>query len=413
TNAGGPGILALDALEEAGLELAPLTDETKAYLQQRVFPAASVENPVDILAGAGPATYAICLDALLSDETVDAVVVLQAPQDWFMPVSVAEVVGEVANSPLGRHKPILTALMGLASTSEATQVLHQRKVPNFAFPERLGSTLRAMWDRRQWLDALDEESTPAAIDGHDLDTARMVIEASGQIVRERTDNLLAGASWMPADQVEALLNAYNIRTPRSGMAPNLEQALSMAKTVGYPVALKLASEGVSHKTDVGGVVLNINSPVELDTAFNELMAHLKQRAPQLTIIGGVYVQQMIRGDAELIVGVVRDPQFGPLVMAGTGGTQVELTRDVAFELAPLTRKQANSLLDRTAAHALLAGYRGAPPADREAAVDAIINLAQIAIDWPEISEIEVNPLIVMGSDQGVYAVDARVRMVVD
>jgi acetyltransferase len=330
-----------------------------------------------------------------------------------MPVSVAEVVGEVANSPLGRHKPILTALMGLASTSDATQVLHQRKVPNFAFPERLGSTLRAMWDRRQWLDSLDEESAPAAVDGHDLDTARMVIEASHQVIRDQTDNLLNAACWMPADQVEALLNAYHIRTPHSGMAPNLEQALSMAKTVGYPVALKIASEGVSHKTDVGGVVLNINSPVELDSAFNDLMAHLKQHATQLTIIGGVYVQQMIRGDAELIVGVVRDPQFGPLVMVGTGGTQVELTRDVAFELAPLTRKQAHDMLDRTAAHALLAGYRGAPPADREAVVDAIMNLAQIAIDWPEVSEIEVNPLIVLGGDQGVYAVDARVRMVID
>ncbi|MBN1564496.1 MAG: CoA-binding protein, partial [Anaerolineae bacterium] len=155
TNSGGPGILALDALEAAGMQLAPLTDETKAYIRQRVPAAASVKNPVDILAGPGPATYALCLDALLTDPTVDAVVAITAPQDWFAPLSLAEVIGEFT----GRGKPILATIMGLASVSDATAVLHRRHIPNFAFPERVGSTLAAMWRRRQWLDA--QEHTAA------------------------------------------------------------------------------------------------------------------------------------------------------------------------------------------------------------------------------------------------------------
>ncbi len=412
TNAGGPGVLALDMLEEAGLALAPLTDQTKAYLRQRVFAAASVQNPVDILAGSGPATFALCLDALLADETVDAVIVIQAPQDWFSPLSLAEVIGEVATSALGRHKPILTAIMGLASTSEATQALHRRRVPNFAFPERIGSTLGAMWQRKQWLDALADRPAPTEIEGSDVETARMVIEAGLDVCRQRAESGLPGSDWLPPDQLEALLSAYRIRAPHSGLAPNLEQALPLAETVGYPVALKLASSGVTHKTDVGGVVLDVESPEELRDAFEGMMARLKDQAPDLTVIDGVYVQQMVPSGAELIVGVVRDPQFGPLVMVGKGGTQVELTRQVTFELAPLSRRQAGKMLDRTSASTLLAGYRGAPPADREAVVETIMRLAQIALDWPEVAEIEINPLIVMQEGEGVYAVDARVRLAV-
>lgn len=416
TNAGGAAILAVDALEDAGMQLAPLTDETKTFLRGRVFAAASVENPVDVLAGAGPATYAVCLDALLSDETVDAVVVIQAPQDWFAPVSLAEVVGEVANSLLGRRKPILSVIMGRASTSDAIQVLHRRRIPNFSFPERVGSTLGAMWRRKQWLDALSDREEPEPLEDRDLETAQAAIQAGLEVDRLHSDEARANGlpltqkGWMTPDQVEILLKAYHVPTPRSGLATNLEQALPLAETVGYPVALKLAASGVTHKTDVGGVILGVDSPDVLRRAFDDLLDRVMERAPDLSVVDGVYVQHMARGLTEVIVGVVRDPQFGPLVMAGTGGTWVELTRDVAFELAPLTRGQANDLLERTAAGRLLAGYRGVPPADREAVVDTILRLAQIALDWPEIAEIEINPLIVRGVGEGATAVDVRARL---
>ena len=395
TNAGGPAILAADALEEAGMRLAPLTPDTKAFLRRRVFAAASVENPVDVLAGAGPATYAVCLDALLTDETVDAVVVIQAPQDWFKPASLAEVVGEVANSPLGQQKPVLTAIMGVATAGEATQILHARRIPNYQFPERVGSTLAAMWQRCTWLDRAEVEPAPERPGGISADDARQAIEA--------------GPGWLAPDRTEALLRAYGIPVPGSGLASDVEGAVALADRLGYPVALKLAAEGVTHKTEVGGVALNIRSAEQMRTEWDAMMRRAAERDPAAVVQGG-YVQQMLKGAVELIVGVVRDPQFGPLVMAGTGGTRVEVTRDVAFDLAPLSTRQASDLLEQTSAGKMLAGFRGAPPADRDAAVDVMVRLAQIMFDLPEIAEIEINPLMVMPRGEGAAAVDVRVRV---
>ena len=413
TNAGGPGIIALEALEEEGLRLAPLSEQTKAFLRRRVPPAASVENPVDILPGSGPATYALCLDALLDDDAVDAVVVVTAPQDWFQPVSLAEVVGEVGGSALGRRKPVLGGIMGLTPGDDAMQVLHRRKIPNYGFPERLGSALAAMWRRKQWLDARtrDEEAVMEA--DRDYETAQSVMQAAEAVMAFRVEHEAATpeeAGWLAPDQVETLLNAYHIRTPETGLAPSADDAIALAESVGYPVVLKAAIPGVTHKTEVGAVMVNIRTPDELRGAFSAMMQRVRERMPSLSVIEGMYVQHMVESGVELIVGVVRDPQFGPLVMAGLGGTHVELQRDIAFELAPLTREQANDLLDRTAAGRLLGGFRGAPPADREAVVDTILRLAQIALDWPLIAEIEINPLIVQAEGGGAVAVDARVRL---
>jgi acetyltransferase len=408
TNAGGPAILAADALEENGLRLAPLTAETKAFLRRRVFAAASVENPVDVLAGAGPATYALCLDALLADETVDAVVIIQAPQDWFAPVSLAEVIGEIASSALGRQKPILSVIMGLASTSEATQILHRRRIPNYAFPERVGSTLAAMWRRKQWLADLDAAAVPERPAGVEIATVREVLRT--RAAQEPGQPAVpTGPMWLAAEQVTALLVAYGIATPGNALATDADAALAQAEAVGYPVALKLAAPGITHKTEVGGVILGIRTPEELRSAFATLLQRVRDRAPEVAV-QGVYVQPMVQGGVELIVGVVRDPQFGPLLMAGLGGTAVELQRAVAFELAPLTRRQAHDLLDRTAAGTALNGWRGAPPADRDAVAEVMIRCAQLMLDMPEIQEIEINPLIVREGGAGAVAVDARVRI---
>jgi acetyltransferase len=263
-----------------------------------------------------------------------------------------------------------------------------------------------MWRRKQWLDALP--ATPELVEELpcDREMGKMTVEAGLEVLRQRDGE---ETGWMSPEQVEALLAAYCVHTPSSGLAPSIKHAIPLAETIGYPVALKLAAEGVVHKTDVGGVVLNITTSRDLKRHFKSL---LKQASKHLEEdeIKGIYVQQMIRGEIELIVGIVRDPQFGPLVMVGTGGTQVEMKRDVAFELAPLTRVQAERMLDRTRAGHLLAGFRGSPPADRAAVIDTILQLAQIALDFPQITEVEINPLIVMEEREGVRAVDARVRL---
>jgi acetyltransferase len=380
TNAGGPAILAVDALEAAGLELAPLTDATRAYLRARLPPAASVANPVDILAGSGPASYAVALDALLSDETVDAALVIQAPQDWFLPASLAEVIGEVAAV---HHKPVLASIMGLASVDQALGILHRRRVPNFAFPERAASALAAMLARRRWLDTAVEP--PAELADVDRDAAQAA---------------LVRGDWA------ALLAAYGVALPPARLATSSDEAAALAEEIGFPVALKLISPDITHKSEVGGVALNLPDAAAVRDTFERIIAGARAAHPGARITGAL-VQRMLAGGQELIAGIRRDPQFGPLVLVGSGGVEVELQRDVALDLAPLDRARAARLLDTTRAGARLMGWRGAAPADRSAVLDTMLRLAQVACDLPAIAELEINPLCVLPQGQGAWALDVR------
>ena len=397
TNAGGLGVIAVDALEEAGLKLAPLTQETKDFLRPRVLPAASVENPVDILGGSGSATYALALDALLADPTVDAVCVVQAPQDWFSSSSLAEVVGEIAARS---RKPVLACVMGLESpsTSEAANILNQRRIPNYTFPERLGSALAAMWRRQQWLQAQKE-----AAENHD---APLTLDRSA--AQEVVDRVRAAGRdvLMPAEAA-ALMAAYGIATPGSALAPTPDEAACAAGRIGFPVVVKIVSPQIVHKTDVGGVALDLGDAAAVRAAAASMLARARERYPD-AVVEGFLVQKMLKGGLELIAGVTRDPQFGPLVMVGSGGVAVELTRDVAFDLAPLNSMQAGALLDQTTAGPLLEGYRGAPACDRAAVEDMIVRLSRLARDLPAIAEIEINPIIAHAAGEGASAVDVRV-----
>jgi acetyltransferase len=380
TNAGGPAILAVDAIEAVGLELASLTEETRAYLRPRLLGPASVANPVDMLAGSGPGTYAVALDALLSDHTVDSVLVIAVPNDWFLPASLAEVISEVAAV---HHKPVLASIMGLASVDQALAILHRRRVPNFAFPERAPSALAAMFARRQWLNTPPE--APAELTDVDQSAARAALD-QGDLAHT--------------------LAAYGITLPPTRLAPDADKAVRLAEEVGYPVVLKLVSPDITHKSDIGGVALNLASRDAVRTAFDRIVRSARAAHPGAAI-EGVLVQKMLTGGQEIIVGVRRDPQFGPLALVGRGGVDVELLRDVAMGVAPLSRSGAERMLDSTRAGVRLKGWRGSPPADRAAVLDAMLRLSQAACDFPEIAELEINPLYVLPEGQGAYAVDVR------
>jgi acetyltransferase len=380
TNAGGPAILAVDVLEAAGLRLASLTDKTRDYLRQRLPDAASVENPVDLLAGSGPGTYAVTLDALLSDSNVDAVIVIAVPNDWFLPASLAEVIAEAAEV---HHKPVLASIMGLASVDQALTILHQRRVPNFAFPERAASTLAAMLARQRWLDTPAEP--PVELTDVDRDAARAALDRSD----------FAG-----------LLAAYGVVLPPAQLAADADKACKLADVIGYPVALKLVSADITHKSDVGGVALNLADDEAVRAAFNRIVTSARSAYPEV-IIEGVLVQKMLTRGQELIIGVRRDPQFGPLALVGRGGIDVELLRDVAMGIAPLTPSQAERMLDSTRAGVRLKGWRGTPPGDRAAVLDAMLRLSQAACDFAEIAELEINPLYVLPEGQGAFALDVR------
>lgn len=378
TNAGGPAILAVDSLEKMGLEIAELTGETKAYLRSRLPGAASVNNPVDVLAGSGPGTYAVALDALLADETVDAVVVIQAPQDWFLPASLAEVVGEVA----GAHdKPVIASIMGKASVKEALSILHKRKIPNVSFPERVASVLSAMIRRREWLDTPRESS-----------------EAVSGIDRERAAKFIAQKNW------KKLMQAYGITFPPEHLATTLEEAVNKAEVLGYPVVLKLVSAEVTHKTEINGVKLGLGNANEVRQAWEQIEHSATKAGIRLE---GILVQKMLVEGQEVILGMKRDIQFGPMILFGTGGTDVELLKDVESGIAPLNSIQAERLVDATRAGKKLKGWRGQPPADREAVISFLMQFSQLAVDWPDIEELEINPLYVLHNGEGAYAVDVR------
>lgn len=380
TNAGGPAILAVDFLEKSGMQLAQLTEETKRYLRPRLPSAASVNNPVDVLAGSGPATYAVALDTLISDPQVDAVIVIQAPQDWFLPESLAEVIGEVAAI---HHKPVLATIMGLASVDKALSILHQKRVPTFAFPERAASALTAMCNRQAWLDTPDE-APPEFKD----------------INKEKAEQALQ------RNDFSTLLEAYGIMLPSSELAKNSDDAAKIANKIGYPVVLKLVSEDITHKSDVGGVILNLLDENSVRQKFVEAIKKIRADHPKAKI-NGMMVQGMLSGGQEVIVGVRRDPQFGPLILVGSGGVEVELQRDVSMGIAPLTKSQAERMLQDTQIAKRLKGWRNIPPADRKAVIDVMLRMSQIAMDFPEISELEINPLFVLPEGEGAFAVDVR------
>jgi len=378
TNAGGPAILAVDAIEKAGLELAELTQETRDYLKSRLLKAASAKNPVDVLAGSGPATYTLALEALLTDDTVDAVVVIQAPQDWFLPASLAEVVGETA----GLHtKPVIASIMGKASVDEALNILHKRRVPNVAFPERAASILSAMVQRKEWLNS----------NGESLSASEKIIPADADLFVENQD-------------FESLIEAYEINLPPQEIVKNKTDTLKIAESIGYPVVLKLISKEQSHKSDIGGVKTGIQNSTDLKRVWNEFhqVADSNNIKPE-----GILIQKMLENGLEVIIGIKQDDQFGPLVLFGTGGTDVELYKDVETAIAPLSAEEAQELIDSTIAGRKLKGWRNLPAADITAVKKALIQMSKIAANHPEISEMEINPLYVLRDGDGAFAIDVR------
>ncbi len=387
TNAGGPGVTAVDALEMHGLTLAELQPETEATLRAALPPAASVHNPVDMLANASPQDYATCLRALLADPGVDSILVVVPPPPMHTTGAVAR-----ALIPLiyAARKPVVAAVMGERLIQEAVEHFRAAHVPEYRFPERAASALAVLVQRAEWL-------------GRPRSRPRQPVD----VERAAAAELLVGASGLvPPNTLSRLLAHYGIRTPAEGVATSPDEAATLAARIGFPVALKLLSPDISHKSDVGGVLLNVQNAGEAAAGYTTLLRRAQEATPQAAI-AGVLVQEMIGEGQDVIVGVVRDPQFGPLLMFGSGGVEVEALRDVAFALAPITAREAEELVAETWAGRRLRGYRHVPPADQEAVLDVIHRLSQLVCAHPDLQEIEMNPLRVLERGQGAVALDIR------
>ncbi len=415
TNAGGPAALAADVLEPAGLRLARTSPDVQAVLRGFLHPDAQVAGPVDLLGGADEHDYRRALDAVLADPACDGVLAILVPQALVNPVAVVEAFAAAARSQAQPAKPVLACLMGEASLEAAFQVARAADLPAYTFPEDAVEAFGMVWRRARWLTtrAQGEGGRGAHRDGGAAEDIRSSIPALQHAKAQREVQnailLARSAGRLALDAIEArpLLAAYGIITPAEALATSPHDAALFARQIGFPVALKLISPDILHKSDIGGVILNVEDEEAAARGFEILVGRAAAAHPGAHI-RGVQVQQMIRGGQEMIVGVKRDPTFGPLIMFGLGGIYVEALRDVSFRLAPLTRLDAEEMIDEVRSARLLAGLRGAPPADRAALVDAIVRIGHLAADHPEIAELDVNPLLVLPQGQGAVAVDARV-----
>jgi acetyltransferase len=381
TNAGGPAILATDALVGSGLEVAPLTDKTRAKLRSILVPEASVANPIDMVASATAENYGISLGTLLADPTVDMVIVIFVPLIMGDPIATARTVFDAAR---GSQKPVVGCFM---SRDEVLRSIasnaRQDWVPIYLYPESAARALAALEERR-----------------------RILARPIGRVRRFRVDVERARAAlapgWLGVEARRALSRAYGLPVVPGGLARTVEEAVAIARRVGYPVAMKLAASAVQHKTEVGGVVLDVADERAVRATFPKL---LRQRSE------GVNVQKMLRGGREVVLGFAADPDFGPVLMFGLGGIYVEVLKDVSFALCPVSDVRAKELLREIRGWPILAGVRGQAGIDEAKLVELIQRVSQLALDLPEILELEINPLVAF--PDRVVAVDMRARVAED
>lgn len=402
TNAGGPAAVAADVFEAAGLRLARSSPETQATLASFLHPNAQLGGPVDMLGGADAAAFRRALAAVLADPGVDGVLAILTPQVLTRPVAVVAALAEAARAQVGPAKPVLVCLMGQASVAEAHVAAHAAGIPPYAFPEDAVEAFGVLCRRAQWVRQQIARSA-ARPETETTDAARA--EAQREAAAALAAAQRAGQRALDAIAAQPLLQAYGIPAPVGMLATDPDAAARAAESIGLPVAMKLISPDILHKTESGGVILNVQSAQAARAAFVTLIERGRAAHPAARL-RGVQVQKMVSGGQEVIIGVKRDPIFGPLVMFGLGGIYVETLADVSFRLAPLDAADAWEMLEEVRSAKLLAGARGAPPADRSALVDAIVRIGQLAADHPAIVELDVNPLLVL--PRGVLAVDARI-----
>jgi acetyl coenzyme A synthetase (ADP forming)-like protein len=390
TNAGGPGIMTTDAIEHSGLSLASLSQETMNELRQQLPSAASVLNPVDVLGDALADRYQCALKLVSADPNVGALIVILTPQYMTQIEETARAVGEASRDS---EIPILACFMGDANIRAGVEILTAHNVPNYIVPERAVATLKEMDEQRRWQErALPEFET------FDVDQER---------VARIFDQVRADGRLQIGDaEARDILEAYRISIPPSKLCKTADEAVAFTEDIGYPVVMKIASPDILHKTDIGGVRLNIGSASDVRDSFDLLTFRAMRYMPDAEI-WGCLVQQQVRGGKEIITGMNRDPQFGPLVMFGLGGIYVEVLKDVSFRIAPFSRREANEMMREIRSFNLLRGVRGQAQSDIEAIADTLLKLSQLVTDFPEIVEMDINPLMVFEEGRGVMGIDMR------
>ncbi len=394
TNAGGPGIMAADAIEREGLSFARLAGETEEKLASRLPAAANWHNPIDILGDALADRYEFALDVVLDDPNVDVVLVLLTPQAMTEPARTAEVIVKTARSK--RKKPVLACFLGAAKVREGIEILRRGKIPPYDTTQGAVSTIKVMVDYVRW------RSRP-----------KRVVKLF-PVNRRKVENIVErhlrqGILDIGEAESKEILEAYGFVTPKGSLATTADQAANIAQQIGYPVVLKIWSPDILHKSDVGGVKVGLASEQEVRDAFDLMIYRIPKKLPDAHILG-VLVQEMCRKGKEVILGMHRDPHFGPLMMFGMGGIMVEVLKDVSFYLAPLTAEEAKQMLVNTKTYRILQGVRGDEGVDVDKIAEGLQRLSQLVTEFPQIREMDINPYVVGREGTTPIAVDARISL---
>jgi acetyltransferase len=392
TNAGGPGTMAADAVEKLGMRVTALDRNVSTALRSQLPAAASIANPIDVLGDAGPDRYIAALQAAQEDDQVDAILVLLTPQAMTRPRETALAIIEHMNG----SKPVLASFMGGKDVMPGRQELAAGGLPDYESPERAVAVLKAMREYAVW-----RNRPPRMVTRFPVNRRRVERIISR---RQRTGRLQLGEV-----RAKNILKAYGFNILEGRLATTPAEAVEIAKFMGFPVAMKVVSPNIIHKTDLGGVRLDVASSQEVEDAYDLMMLRIWKRVPD-ALLEGVYIEKMADPGLEVIVGMTRDPQFGPMLMFGLGGIFVEVLKDVTFHLAPITEGEAIQMLKSTRSYEMLKGKRGHKEVDITAIAVALQRISQLTTDFPQITELDINPMIVGEIGAEPVVADARMTL---
>ncbi len=393
TNAGGPGTMAADAVERSGMRVAELASNMAAALRHKLPEGASIGNPVDVLGDAPPERYKEALHLAQLDDSVDAIIIILTPQVMSNPKETARAIAE----ELDGSKPVLASFMGGKEVLPGRQELTAAGLPDYESPERAVATLKVMYEYDTWLNR----------------PPRMVTRF--QVNRRRVERILTRSqrfNTLQLNEVKSkkILQSYGFDVPEGRLVTNAEEAVEQARRTGFPVAMKIVSPDIVHKSDMGGVKLNLTTAQQVRDGFDLMMMRILQLVPQ-AIIEGIYVEKMIDPGLEVIIGVSRDPQFGPMLMFGLGGIFVEVMKDVNFHMAPITQEEAILMLKSTRSYSILKGKRGQKGVDIVSIANGLQRISQLTTDFPQIIELDINPFIIGETGTDAVVADGRMTLI--
>ena len=392
TNAGGPGIICADAVENAGMSVAQLDHQSATALKKKLPEAASIGNPIDVLGDADPDRYQVAVKTALESDSVDAVITILTPQTMTKPFETASVISECSDT----DKPLLACFMGGRDVLPGREKLVSKRLPDYTSPERAALSLKAMYEYSLW-----RERPARVLTRYPVNKRR--VERILKIYRNMKRSQVGEA------EAKKILKAYGFDIPNGEICVSADQAVETAEYIGYPVAMKIISRDIIHKSDIGGVKINLQNSEVVRDAYDLMMMRIKRLLPDIRL-EGVYVEEMASKGREVILGMSRDPQFGPMMMFGLGGIFVEVMKDVSFNLAPITKGEAMQMLETTKSYEYLSGMRGQATVDIESIAIALQRMSQLVTDFPQIKEMDINPFIVGTVGIQSVAADARITL---